>query len=233
MSHEPRSYYLATAFLRRAEAAGARVEVGSRGAMRLVGGDEAMLAAYRSLAGTLEPTPPNAAELAAALPEGFRLLPDGRLINLRCPTRLALARICAAPHRNAAEALVVPVVAFRGLPAAVSVHLARKGRPFTVAGAKSAYTAAVERGEPVWAWREVEALALAVEVERAYPTHLDRWLEAKARGGWALSLEASGALDVMGVTADRRSALSLGELLDGLEVELVDVVVHETKGGPT
>jgi hypothetical protein len=251
-------YSLAYAALRTAETEGARVEWHpSPGAFRFVDARTELSARLLALSGAHafdvvtdadEHDAQLWASLASTLPSCFRYRREGhsvRVVHLSAPTRLALARLAAAPSRAARDMLVTPVAVLRELPVPWTIVLervpselarkewgARRVR-FVVSTSKAAYQAARAQGLVVWGARELEAAALGAELERAYPRDLDQWLDNKARGEWLITPERTRALDVRGVTEATRSTWALGRVLDALEVELVNVDMHEVKGGGT
>lgn len=167
-----------------------------------------------------------------------------RVVNLHDPRRVALERMVRAPDRVAREVLTLTPSILRELPLPWSLHLERrapgeveakrwgaKQAPWLVTTSRGTYQAAQKAGVAAFVARELEAAALAVQVNRAFPRDLDGWLAAKRRGDWRLTAGIAGALDVTGVTEDMRSTLALGSVLDALDTDLVRAELHETKGG--
>lgn len=178
--------------------------------------------------------------------ERLRLKVEGStltVVDLHDPLRRALTRIVRAPDLAAREALTMTAEALRLSPLPWTLELLRtptdeerkrwscERTPFVVTTSQASYKAAVAARKPAFVARELEAAALAVEVERAWPRDLDMWLNAKKRGEWRLTPDLTGALDVQGVSEATKGTWALGRVLDALGCELVSFETHERKAG--
>lgn len=243
--------------LQAAEFDGATVEWDvQRDALRIHGASEDIARGLARLAGVerVDTSTPEGLEaagdwerVAAALPGCLRLArtPQGlAVVRLQDPMRLALARLLRAPQA-AREMLLCSPTTLRELPLPWTLVLERvKGspptpptggtrarRPFVVSTLRADYERAQQERTPAFVARELEAMGLAAEVNRAHPGCLDEWLDAKARGPWRLTAGVAGALDVVGVREDQRTEWALGSVLDWYGVELLRADVHEQSGG--
>lgn len=228
---------------------------GSRQALVVQGGSAELRARIASLTGVMTLDLREQADAAAAVeaeraaavvPELIRTSRADHLVtvvHLAHPGRRALAQMVTAPSLAARELLAWPAANLAGLPVPFTLHLERRppaaaqqaygavAQPFVVTSSRIAYARAQASSVPAFVVRELEAMALAAELERAYPRDLDQWLAQKRSvSGWCVTHEVTGALEVRGVTAEMRSTWTLGRTLDELGAELVSVELHETKG---
>jgi hypothetical protein len=135
----------------------------------------------------------------------------------------ALRDIARAPSRAARE-LLATSVAVLALPVPYTLTFTRGGHRCVGTSSRAVYEAAVRDGVAAFALKELVAVAAAVELGRASPVDLDRWIAIKQRGSWVLTPELAG-VDVP-VEPGRTPSLCVGELLDALGAELVDVELH-------
>lgn len=135
----------------------------------------------------------------------------------------ALRVIVGAPSRASREVLTCCVAYAVGLPVPFVITFRRHLRRCVCATARDAYTNAVREGWPAFVMRELEAAALAVELRRAGPSDLDRWIGMKLRGEWRLTPELAG------VPVGVHATICFGELFDALGAELVDVELLATE----
>lgn len=144
------------------------------------------------------------------------------------PHYRALAAVARAPSRAARELLTLPVSYAVGLSVPFTVTFRRRATECVATTSRTDYAAATQRGAVAFVLRELEAAARAVEVGRAHPSDLDRWLELKGCGGsWILTPELAGSLDVPSAAPSRGGGLCFGELFDALGAELVDVTLPD------
>lgn len=247
-------YASAWSVLELARAEGSTVEwVASEQAFRIgAGASQELRQRVRELSGahSLDLTEPGALARWGALAEELGELSPvrlvrgkdgvGKLVFIRDPRRQALERMCRTT--GARELLTLSPTVLRELSVPWTLVLERKPEEaqrrawgaiackFVVTTARTVYEQAQRDRVPVFVARELEAAALAAEVNRAHACQLDSWLNAKKRGEWRLTHSLTGALDVNGVDETQRVTWSLGRVLDALDVEMVSGEVHEVKG---
>jgi hypothetical protein len=248
-------YASAWSALELARAEGASIEwVASEGSFRVSGASQELRERVRQLSGAeaIDIDSPGSLERWRALVSDLGELSParlahgrdgvGRIVFLGDPRRQALERMCKASS-VAREMLLLTASNLRASTIPWSLWLERKPSEaqrrawgavackFVVTTSRNVYEQAQRDRIPTFVARELEAVALAVEVNRAHACQLDGWLNAKRRGEWRLSHEMTGALDVTGVDERQLLTWSLGRVLDALDIELVSAEMHETKGG--
>lgn len=225
----------ALAFVDLLAAAGVALTLADDGALHVEGSEppealEGALAAFAALPELPAGLTPD--EVAERVSRSVRapLTPEGleellRTAREASPLWWAVRAVLRAPGRAAREVLALPVwAAASGLPVPFTLTLDRRGALSVCTTSRRVYADAQGR-LPVWLARELECAAVAVEMGRASPAHLDRWLDAKRKGGgWQLTRELAG-LDVPGAPAT--SSITVGALCDALGAELVGVELHE------
>lgn len=147
-------------------------------------------------------------------------------------SRRLLVALLAAPSLAVREVLTLPVAWWAGLPIASTLLCRTRGenpREFVATGAFEVFQAAKANGLPVFAARELDAMALGVEAGRARSEHMRGWLAAKAGTDWSVTPTVAGVADLPGYDKARRPVIDFGELFDALGVELVGVELNEKK----
>lgn len=144
----------------------------------------------------------------------------------------ALRAVLEAPGEAERDVLAAAVFHLVGPPPLPLPFTVRFGAgvgvwAWTTSGA--AYKALLAEGVPTVVSREVEALAHAVELGRAGPDDLARYLQAKAKQPqWVLTREVAGVVDVA-AARDARPTLCVGEMLRGLGSRVVKVEMYKRK----
>lgn len=137
------------------------------------------------------------------------------------PSHRALRAVLAAPTRAARELLILPLAHAR-LPVGYAARFQRSGVRAQITTSEKLFKR--DHGQiPQFVLRELDAATLAFSQGRAGPRDLDQWLAAKSRGDWLLTAELAGALAMN----DPPTPVELGELLDGLGAQLLDVELAE------
>lgn len=225
-----------------ARAHGARVDWSDeKQAARIVGADEQTRARLTGLLGVVDVDDPRwlamLEDLERVAPGLVRVTRNGdtaRAVYLTLPTRLALVRLLRSPDRATMEAITVPVATLRELPGWTidTVRPLGTGRlrcVFTTS--RGTFDQATKAGAAAFSARELEAMGLAAELDRAYPHDLAEWVARKrANPTFAVGKGAAGALDVRGVTEATRPTWSLGRVLDALGLDLVRVAMAAQGG---